>query len=100
MPKQVTPEEVSDRIKQKEKIHVLDVRENDEVAEGKIPRAKHIPLGHLAIRKAELEKDKAYTVVCRSGNRSKAACGILTALGFEAENMVGGMQEYKGELER
>ena len=54
-------------------------------------RCQNIPLGQIALRKRELEKEKSYVVVCQSGNRSKAACGILGALGFKVEDMIGGM---------
>ncbi|MRG85739.1 rhodanese-like domain-containing protein [Salinibacillus xinjiangensis] len=99
MAKEVTPKEVAGRLQNGEEVYVIDVRENSEVAEGKIPGAKHIPLGQLAIRKEELDPDKSYVVVCRSGNRSKAACGILGALGYQVEDMLGGMQQWEGELE-
>ncbi|WP_102027649.1 rhodanese-like domain-containing protein [Salirhabdus sp. Marseille-P4669] len=97
--KNITSEELQKRLNNKEDVHILDVRENNEVAAGNIPGAKHIPLGHLAMRKNELDKDRSYVVVCQSGNRSKAGCGILEALGYEVENLVGGMNEWKGAIE-
>jgi len=73
---------------------VLDVREDKEVALGRIPHAKHIPLGQLKNRLSELEKFKAKPVIvaCRSGHRSSGACGILTQNGFaDVYNLAGGM---------
>jgi len=99
MAKQVTPEEVAKCLQNGEEIIVIDVREKNEVATGKIPGAKHIPLGHLALRKDELDKKKSYIITCQSGNRSKAACGILEALGYKVEDMVGGMNNWKGNTE-
>lgn len=99
MAKRVTAEEVLKRIENSDDVSIIDVREALEVAEGKIPGAKHIPLGELALRKHELDKDKAYVVVCRSGNRSKAACGILEAFGYHVEDMIGGMIAWKGKVE-
>lgn len=99
MAKQVTPEEVRKRIENGEKVEIIDVRESAEVVSGKIPGAIHIPLGTLALRKDELDKDKNYIMVCQSGNRSKAACGILEALGYKVEDMVGGMNNWKGNIQ-
>lgn len=99
MVKQITPEEVAKRFEKGEKVSIIDVRENAEVATGKIPGAQNIPLGQLALRKGELDKKQNYVIVCQSGNRSKAACGILEALGYKVENMIGGMNNWKGELE-
>ncbi|SET48424.1 Rhodanese-related sulfurtransferase [Oceanobacillus limi] len=99
MAQQVTPKEVAKRLQSGEDVTVIDVRESSEVATGKIPGATHIPLGQLALRKGELDKAKNYIISCQSGNRSKAACGILEALGFKVEDMVGGMNNWSGETE-
>ncbi|WP_156288869.1 rhodanese-like domain-containing protein [Oceanobacillus salinisoli] len=99
MAKQVTPKEIAQRLKKGEEVIVIDVRESSEVANGKIPGAKHIPLGQLALRKGELDKDKNYFITCQSGNRSKAACGILEALGYKVEDMIGGMNNWSGKTE-
>ncbi|MFC4387878.1 rhodanese-like domain-containing protein [Gracilibacillus marinus] len=99
MAKQIAPEEVARRLQTNEEVYIIDVRENREISDGKIPSAHHIPLGQLALRKGELDKEKRYVVVCQSGNRSKAACGILEALGFEVEDMIGGMNNWNGTME-
>jgi rhodanese-related sulfurtransferase len=73
---------------------VLDVREKSEWADGHISRAKHIPLGELKNKLADLEryKGKPIVAVCRSGNRSGSACGMLKKAGFEnLHNLAGGM---------
>ena len=73
---------------------VLDVREQSEWADGHIGKAKHIPLGQLKTRLTELDKykDKPIVAVCRSGNRSGSACGMLKKAGFETVyNQEGGI---------
>lgn len=81
---------------------VLDVRTDDEVAEGVIANAKHIDIykGQDFINEVEgLDKTKNYYVYCRSGARSGQACGIMNQLGFEnAYNLSGGILEWEGEL--
>jgi len=81
---------------------VLDVRTDEEVAEGIIPNAIQINIyeGQGFIYKLEeLDKSKNYYVYCRSGNRSGQACAIMNQLGFEnAYNLVGGILEWQGEL--
>jgi rhodanese-related sulfurtransferase len=77
---------------------VLDVREQSEWSDGHIAKARHIPLGKLKDRLAELEKfkDKPIIAVCRSGNRSGSACGVLKKAGFEnLHNLAGGMQAWE-----
>ena len=99
MVNQVTPKEVAKRLQNGEKVTVIDVREKGEVATGKIPGAKHMPLAQLALRKPELDKNANYIVTCQSGNRSKAAAGLLEALGFNVEDMIGGMNNWQGKTE-
>ena len=72
---------------------VIDVRTDDEVADGIIRSAKHIDIykGQDFINEIEaLDKTKNYYIYCRSGNRSGQACGIMNQLGFEnAYNLIG-----------
>ncbi len=91
--KQVDAAEAVTKINREDAI-VIDVREDAEVARGRIPNAKHIPLGQLANRVSELQKykDRPIIVACRSGHRSAGACGILAKNGFEnVYNLSGGM---------
>lgn len=78
----------------REEAVVIDVREDAEVVNGRIPNSKHIPLGQLNSRLSELQKykDRPIIVACRSGHRSAGACGILAKNGFEnVYNLAGGM---------
>jgi rhodanese-related sulfurtransferase len=77
---------------------LIDVREDNEWAEGHAPSARHIPLGQLAGRIGELEKfkQKPVIVICRSGNRSATACATLRKNGFEKpHNLAGGISAWQ-----
>lgn len=77
---------------------VIDVRDDDEWAKGRIPNARHIPLAKLQERLGELEKwkNKPVVVCCQSGSRSAGACSILKAAGFaEVHNLEGGMGSWQ-----
>ena len=73
---------------------LLDVREDDEWAAGHAPGARHIPLGQLGARAAEIPHDEAVYVICRSGHRSGRAAQALAGAGWEAINVGGGMQDW------
>ena len=82
-------------------VQVLDVRTPDEFAAGHIPGAKLVPLQVLESMLSELDQDQKYLVVCRSGNRSTQASGILVENGFKhIYNMTGGMNEWTYEIEK
>jgi rhodanese-related sulfurtransferase len=80
--------------KRQAEFHLLDVREDDEWAAGRIDGAQHIPLGELSARLGELPKDRTIVAVCRSGGRSEAAVRGLRKLGYEAENLEGGVNAW------
>jgi rhodanese-related sulfurtransferase len=96
--KKNTPNEVIERIKRKDGVQIIDVRETQEWESGHIPNAKHIPLGELPGRLNELKKNKETIIVCRSGSRSKMACEFLSQMGFNVINMVGGMIHWPGDV--
>ncbi|WP_078594778.1 rhodanese-like domain-containing protein [Evansella clarkii] len=94
--KEYSPKEVNELIKSNdENIVVIDVRENEEVAAGKIPEAVHIPLGELPAAVNNLDKEKEYIMVCRSGARSGQATEFMGASGLVAVNMAGGMLHWE-----
>ncbi|MCM3122041.1 rhodanese-like domain-containing protein [Mesobacillus sp. AQ2] len=96
--RQMTPTEVQNKLGTNE-FEVVDVREVSEVAQGKIPGAIHIPLGLLEFRMNELDKNKTYVMVCRSGGRSSRASQFLDYYGYNVINMQGGMMAWEGPTE-
>jgi rhodanese-related sulfurtransferase len=80
--------------RRQDEFHLLDVRENDEWSAGHIEGAHHIPLRELSARLDELPKDRTIVAVCRSGSRSDAAVRGLRRLGYEAENLDGGVNAW------
>ncbi|MBA9028941.1 MULTISPECIES: rhodanese-like domain-containing protein [Bacillaceae] len=80
-------------------LNIIDVREVDEVAAGKIPGAVNIPLGLVEFRMDELDKSKEYIMICRSGGRSGRAIQILENYGYNVINMAGGMLAWEGKVE-
>ena len=80
---------------------ILDVREVAEYAFGHIPGAKSIPMGELSERINELNQEQPIYVICRTGTRSDLAAQQLVEAGFtNVKNVLPGMSEYKGELEK
>lgn len=79
---------------------MLDVRENNEFADGHIIDSVHVPLSALAGRLEELDDYRARTIVvsCRSGQRSGNACALLKKQGFEnVFNLRGGVMAWRND---
>src|SRR3954464_3700667 len=96
--KEITGQEVKTAMNTGMKLDIIDVREVDEVAAGKIPGSINIPLSLLEFRMHELDKSKEYIIVCRSGARSGRVVQFLEYHGFKALNMFGGMMNWDGEV--
>ncbi len=97
--RQITTAEIAKKLQENQSINIIDVREVEEVATGKIPNAVNIPLGLLEFRLNEIDKVGEYIMVCRSGGRSGSATQFLESHGYKAVNMVGGMLDWDGPTE-
>lgn len=72
--KQIAAGQASDSV-------LIDVRNPDEAAKGKIKTALNIPLDELTHRLAELPKDKRVVLYCETGARSEIAHNALKNVG-------------------
>lgn len=69
---------------------LVDVREPDEYAEARVPRAVSIPLSEFAARVDEVPAEGTVYVICAAGGRSAQAARYLEARGVTAVNVAGG----------
>jgi rhodanese-related sulfurtransferase len=69
---------------------VLDVREDDEFADGHVPNVHHIPLGQLPDKFQLVPKEEKIFVICRSGARSQSGADYLISQGYDAVSVAGG----------
>jgi phage shock protein E len=73
---------------------VIDVRTQDEFADGAYPGAENIPLSELPSRLEGLgKKDAPIILYCASGARSAKATRILKAAGFSDVVNAGGLSD-------
>ncbi|MBA2277599.1 MAG: ThiF family adenylyltransferase, partial [Chloroflexia bacterium] len=78
----------------------LDVREQDEIEQGALPAAVHIPRGYLELRVEDVlpDKDQPVVVYCAGGTRSVFAAKSLRELGYtEVVSLAGGFTAWSGE---
>lgn len=89
---ELTPQQVFDQLPAAQ---IIDVREAEELTDGMIPGARHIPLGAIPGSAGQLDQSRPVILVCRSGRRSADAAGQLSAAGFTAHTMTGGMIDWQ-----
>jgi len=83
---------------QKNDFVIIDVRESDELENGKIENSIHMPLG-LSIRNAKKKqiedlKDKKICTYCGTGYRGNIAADELVKEGFNAVTLEGGYPSW------
>lgn len=99
---QITMSEAVEMMEIESDYIILDVRRPDEFATGHIPNAINIPNEGIGTDEiSELpDKDQLILVYCRSGNRSKQASQKLVKLGYSNVVEFGGINDWKGEIEK
>jgi CRP-like cAMP-binding protein len=71
---------------------LLDVRPAEEFRGGSIKGSDNFPIGELRARLHELDAQRAYVLICRTGRQSEAAAFLLAQRGYRAAVLAGGMQ--------
>lgn len=97
---EMTVKQLKARMDRKDKFTLVDVREPSEYEIAKIPGARLIPLGDVAVRANELDTADDIVVHCRSGVRSAKAIQVLKQLGFKKlTNVKGGILAWSDEID-
>lgn len=74
----------------------LDVRDQNEVNLGRIPRAVHISRGNLETKvEAVVPREAEVVVYCASGNRSALAADVMQDMGYSnVSSLAGGIRGW------
>lgn len=99
----LTPDQVNDELS-KGNVSLIDLREAEELKEGKIAGSTHAPRGLLEFyadsshpyHKPEFDKNKRIILHCASGGRSALAAATLKQMGYEnVAHLDGGFKGWK-----
>lgn len=97
--REISVEDVLQELASDQKVHIIDVRERDEVADGYIPGASIIPRGFLEMNVEEdvtMDRSAPIILYCAGGNRSALAARDLGFLGYKnVRSMIGGFKAWK-----
>lgn len=97
--KEITVQELKQKIENKEDFQLIDVREPFEYEMSNLD-GENIPLAGIVIEASKVSKDKPVIMQCRSGARSAAAVMQLEQLGYtNLYNLKGGIIAWAAEYE-
>jgi molybdopterin/thiamine biosynthesis adenylyltransferase/rhodanese-related sulfurtransferase/molybdopterin converting factor small subunit len=92
---EVTAEELKAQMDSGRDVFILDVREPNEYQICRIAGSTLIPLGEVAARSAELDRNRDMVVHCKMGGRSAKAVALLQERGFtRVRNLKGGILDW------
>lgn len=98
MAKEITPQQLIDMLENGAEL--VDVRELEEVNEGKIQNTKHWPLSSFGLRRTEISKTLPTIFYCRTGLRSLKAAEIAESwTGQGVFSLQGGYLAYESQKE-
>jgi rhodanese-related sulfurtransferase len=98
---EITATELKQRLDKGDDIQIIDVREDNEVAIGRIPNSVHIPLAQVLPRMDEIDPNRETVVYCKMGGRSARAIDALGRSGFQGKlvNLKGGIIGWSKEVD-
>ena len=98
---EITPTELKQRLDQGDDIQIVDVREDIEVAIGRLPNSIHVPLGQVLSRMNEIDPGRETVVYCKMGGRSARAIDALQRSGFQGKliNLKGGIIGWSNDVD-
>jgi adenylyltransferase/sulfurtransferase len=98
---EITPTELKQRLDNGDDIQIVDVREDNEVAIGRLPNSIHIPVGQILNRMNEIDPKRETVVHCKMGGRSARAIEALKQSGFQGKlvNLKGGILRWSDEVD-
>ena len=97
---EITPEELKAKIDNGDDFDLIDVREPHEYAIAKIPGSKLVPLGTVAARVDDFDRNREIVVHCKSGMRSAKAQQTLLDAGFtNVRNLTGGILRWSDDVD-
>jgi adenylyltransferase/sulfurtransferase len=101
--RELSASELKKKLDEGKPVKLLDVREEYEwdIANLSAYGAKLIPLGEVAERMSEIDRDAEVVVYCRSGKRSESAIRHLQAQGFtNLLNLRGGIISWATDVDK
>jgi sulfur-carrier protein adenylyltransferase/sulfurtransferase len=97
---EMSPHELKRRMDAGEPFELIDVREPFEFEIAQIDGAKLIPLGEIADRLGELDREQPIIIHCHSGMRSAQAVRLLQQHGFaKVYNLEGGIDAWSDQVD-
>ena len=95
----VQPLELAARLRDGEKIRLLDIREPWETAVVRLTNSESLPMTDLPAALGTLDPGQEVVLYCHHGSRSSMAAEWLREQGFRARSLAGGIDRWSREID-
>lgn len=95
-PAEISVADLAEKAGQSE-VQIIDVRTDEEWAEGRIAGSRHITLNDVSAAADSLDRTTPLIFVCSGGRRSKMAVDAYRTAGFDAYSLAGGLDAWVEE---
>ncbi len=94
--REISVADLKKQLDQRQNVKIIDVREADEYAAGRIPGAVFVPRGFLELRiESKAQRDEALVLYCAGGTRSALAAKTLQDMGYtNVVSLAGGYSRW------
>lgn len=95
----IDTQKLTEMINDKDNMVIVDLREEELFAAGRIKGSNNIPFADIQSRYAELPKSKKIVFVCHTGRMGTESGTLLLEKGYkQVFNLEGGMAKWTGEI--
>jgi rhodanese-related sulfurtransferase len=98
--KNITPSQLSERMRSEEPPLVIDVREPEEYELARVEGTRLLPLSLFNEWAASLDPERETVFMCHHGMRSAQVCAWFSRQGFgKVHNLVGGIDRWATDID-
>src|SRR3989304_8055641 len=90
----LSPADLATRLKNKQKLTLLDIRDSDEFSQWHIYGSLNIPFQSVRANLKKIPREYEIVVICNRGNDSKAIAKLLKNRGYKATSLAGGFKQW------
>lgn len=96
MARSISPQNLYEKLKNRQDLILLDIRNSDQFKKWHIYQSINIPLNKLAKKHKSLSQNKEIIIISEKGKEARTATAILKNCGFCASTLIGGLKGWNG----
>ena len=98
--KEMSVQELKAKLDAKDDFVLIDIREPHELEISKLDEAMHIPMRDMPDEMEDMDTDREYVILCRTGSRSYRMVQYMMEEGFtNVYSLLGGINDWASKID-